>query len=108
MVLFKDILRNHSHLGYRPKSKLGQNPQQYSNGALHTVILCAKSHIVKMCTCHCQTPVVLSEIVIMKTKNPISLTTQVRQRIRQLREQNGLTQDKLCEYAGISSDSVTQ
>ena len=61
-----------------------------------------------MCTCHCQTPVVLSEIVIMKTKNPISLTTQVRQRIRQLREQNGLTQDKLCEYAGISSDSITR
>ena len=44
----------------------------------------------------------------MKTKKQTSFTTQVRQRIRQLREQSGLTQEKLCEYAGISSDSVTR
>ena len=44
----------------------------------------------------------------MKNQKSSSLTTQVRQRIRQLREQNGLTQDKLCEYAGISSDSITR
>jgi transcriptional regulator with XRE-family HTH domain len=44
----------------------------------------------------------------MKTKNTSSFTIHVRQRIRHLREQNGLTQDKLCEYAGISSDSITR
>ena len=44
----------------------------------------------------------------MKTKKQTALTAQVRRRIRELREQGGLTQEKLCEYAGISRDSVTR
>ena len=44
----------------------------------------------------------------MKKKKPSSLITLVRHRIRRLRDSSGLTQAKLCELAGISSDSVSR
>ena len=77
------------------KASVSENLEWYQHGSLHTIFLCAYHYDVKMCTCHCQPPVVLSEITIMKTKKQTSFTTQVRQRIRQLREQSGLTQEKL-------------
>jgi transcriptional regulator with XRE-family HTH domain len=44
----------------------------------------------------------------MKSPKQSPLSTLVRRRIRQLRDNAGLTQERLCELAGISSDAISR
>ena len=44
----------------------------------------------------------------MKSPKQSPLSILVRRRIRQLRDNAGLTQERLCELAGISSDAISR
>lgn len=77
-------------------------------GLIHYKKKCALPHSIKMAFCHCLYIGVLSDVIFMSRGEHTPLTHAIRQRIRRLRNENGLTQAQLCELAGIASDSVNR
>ena len=72
-------------------------------------VTCARAHTSLLCICHYREPVLPAMPVRMARRaRRQTIEEVVRIRLRELRASRGLTQEQLCESAGVSVDAVNR